>query len=136
MVLRHSFLGFSSNRQAQELATHSSIGRRLARRFVAGEKLDEAVVAVRELNEKGFTASLDHLGENVADLDQARRATDDYVDILHRIASERLNASISVKLTQLGLGIDEQSALSNLLRILGEAENLHNTVTVDMERSA
>ncbi|TAK32723.1 MAG: proline dehydrogenase [Chloroflexota bacterium] len=135
-MLRHSLLWLSSNPQVRGFAVHSSVGRQMARRFVAGECLADAVAVVRELNVHGLSASLDHLGENVSSADQARQATQDYIDILHRIKQEGLNANISVKLTQLGLGLDGDGVQDNLLRILAEADALGDTVTVDMEGSA
>ncbi|MDX1689479.1 MAG: proline dehydrogenase family protein [Acidimicrobiia bacterium] len=113
----------------------SSIGRRLALRFVAGEHLDDAVAAARRLQDAGFTVSLDHLGEHVADPDLAVRARDDYLACLDRIEAEGLDANISIKLTQLGLGLDDDLAADGLDRIAARAADVGRTVTIDMEES-
>jgi proline dehydrogenase len=108
----------------------------LARRFVAGDTLDEAVLAVRELNRRGFTASLDHLGENVAEEPAARAAAEDYLRAFDRIAAERLDANVSVKLTQLGLDISAVLCRELLRCTLERARQLDNFVRIDMEGSA
>jgi proline dehydrogenase len=107
----------------------------MARRFVAGEKLDEAVAAARELNEKDLMVSLDHLGENVFNEADAARATEEYIAILEAIHLNKLNANISVKLTALGLDIGNEICLNNMRRILQKAQDLGNTVNIDMEGS-
>jgi proline dehydrogenase len=103
---------------------------------VAGDTLDEAVLAVRELNRRGFTASLDHLGENVAEEQAARAAAEDYLRAFDRIADQRLNANLSVKLTQLGLDISAALCQELLCRTLERARQLDNFVRIDMEGSA
>ena len=89
-------------------------GRRVATRFVAGETLDEAVRVAGDLNARGFLVSLDHLGEHVSDLRLAAQARDEYLEAIDRIAAEGLQANISVKLTQLGLGRDDAFAEESL----------------------
>lgn len=111
-------------------------GRRVATRFVAGETLDEAVAVARELNARGFLVSLDHLGEHVSDLRLAAQARDGYLGAIDRIATEDLEANISVKLTQLGLGRDDAFAEESLRALATKAAAAGTTVTVDMEESA
>ncbi len=111
-------------------------GRRLAMRFVAGESLDEAVTVTRRLNDAGFTVSLDHLGEHVTTRAEAERARDDYLDCIDRIGAEALDANISIKLTQLGLGLDDALVAESLDRLAQAAGAIGATVTVDMEGSA
>jgi len=120
----------------RRLFTHRSWGRRVAMRFVAGETLDDAVAAVRRLNEAGMPVSLDHLGEHVSDPALAVRARDDYLACIDRIASEGLDANISVKLTQLGMGLDDGLAAESLRTLAERAAAAGITVTVDMEESA
>jgi proline dehydrogenase len=120
----------------RRLFTHHAWGRRVAMRFVAGESLDDAVAAVRRLNEAGMSVSLDHLGEHVSDPDLALRARDDYLACIDRIAAEGLEANISVKLTQLGMGLDDGLAAASLDTLAGRAAAAGITVTVDMEESA
>jgi len=120
----------------RRLFTHRSLGRRVAMRFVAGETVDDAVAATRALNEAGFSVSLDHLGEHVSDPGLAEQARDDYLACIDRIAGEGLDANISVKLTQLGLGLDEALAEASLRTLAERAAAVGITVTVDMEESA
>jgi proline dehydrogenase len=110
-------------------------GKALARRFVAGDSLDEAVVAARKLNDEGFLVSLDLLGEECHDRDTARGARDEYVEGLDRIGAESLKANISIKLTQLGLAFDESLAIGLLDSLAERAHAMATTVTIDMEDS-
>jgi len=112
------------------------VGRRLASRFVAGEELEEALQVVRRLNREAFLVTLDYLGESVHEAAAADAACQSYLQILDRLAAEKLNSHISVKLTQLGLAIDEGLARRNLARIAERAALHHNFVRVDMEGSA
>ena len=107
----------------------------MAYRFVAGDHLNDAVRVVTEINRGGWSASLDHLGENVTEEKAARAATDDYLAAFERIAAERLNANVSVKLTQLGLDISADLCQELLTRILQRAKELGNFVRIDMEGS-
>src|SRR2546423_2442412 len=135
-VLRASFLYLSRRRGLQRFVTRQRLTASLAYRFVAGDRLDDAVRAVAELNQRGWSASLDHLGENVAEEKTARAATEDYLAAFERIASERMNANVSVKLTQLGLDISPDLCQELLTRILQRAQQLDNFVRIDMEGSA
>jgi len=110
-------------------------GKALARRFVAGDTLDEAVVVARRLNAEGALVSLDLLGEEVNDRASALGARDEYLEGLDRVGTERLEANISVKLTQLGLAIDEGLTIDLLDTLAEEAHHVGTTVTIDMEDS-
>src|SRR5258708_31533631 len=101
IMLRSFFLYLSGSRQARRLLMALPFATRVARRFVAGETLDDAVHAVRALNAKGILASLDHLGENVHTEADANRAAGEYVELLDRIATTGVNSNVSLKLTQL-----------------------------------
>jgi proline dehydrogenase len=135
-VLRASFLYLSHRRGLQRFVTRQRLTAALAYRFVAGDTLDDAVRVMGNLNRRGWSGSLDHLGENVAEERTARAATEDYLAAFERIASERLNANVSVKLTQLGLDIAPELCRELLIRILQRAQQLENFVRVDMEGSA
>jgi proline dehydrogenase len=113
----------------------SKSGRRLSLRFVAGETLDDAVAASRTINESGARVSLDHLGEHVTTGTEAVSARDDYLRCLDRVRAERLDANISVKLTQLGLGFDDDLAVESLSALAARACEGETTVTIDMEES-
>ncbi|MFZ1975200.1 MAG: proline dehydrogenase family protein [Candidatus Acidiferrales bacterium] len=115
---------------------HNGASRRVARRFVAGETLDDAVAAAREVNRRLQLASLDLLGENVSDEAGARRAADGYLAIFDRIAAEHLDANVSLKLTQLGLDLNEDLCLELLEKIVAHATSQGNFVRIDMEGSA
>jgi proline dehydrogenase len=109
--------------------------RKLASRFVAGETLDDAVRVVKETNRTGVRGTLDLLGENTLSLDDARSATREIIGILDRIRSEHIDCNVSVKLTQLGLGLDTEQCLGNLSSIVAHARQLGDFVRVDMEDS-
>jgi len=106
-----------------------------ASRFVAGETLDGAVRAVRQTNLQNISATLDLLGEDTLTQEDAQSACRGIVGILDKIQSENLDCNVSVKLTQLGLGIDSESTDQNLLRIVRHAREKSNFIRVDMEDS-
>lgn len=123
------------SRPVEKMITGTRPGKALARRFVAGDTLDEAVEVARRLNGEGRSISLDLLGEEVHDEASAIRARDGYYASLDRIHDEGLNANISVKLTQLGLAIDEEHATESIGLLARRAADAGSTVTVDMEDS-
>ena len=132
-VVGRSLLAVTNRSSVRKLFAESSTGRRLSLRFVAGETLDDAAAAARELNEAGARVSLDHLGEHVDDTEAAAQARDDYLLCLDRIHDDRLDANISVKLTQLGLGLDDNLAVASLGALAARAAEGGATVTIDME---
>ncbi len=107
-----------------------------ARAFVAGERVKDAVKAVRKLNEKGIMATLDILGENVTDIKTAENAINSYLELLDVIAKEGIDSNVSLKLTQMGLDIDYKFCLENIKRIASKAKESDNFVRIDMEGSA
>jgi proline dehydrogenase len=109
--------------------------RNTAWRFVAGETLDHAVGSVRELNRHKIRGSLDLLGENTLSREDAEKAAREVVTIFDRIQAERIDCNVSVKLTQLGLALDQEFCFANLARIVSHAGSLGNFVRVDMEDS-
>ena len=134
-VVGRSLLAVTNRSAVRKLFAESSTGRRLSLRFVAGETLDDAAAVARELNEAGARVSLDHLGEHVADTEAAAQARNDYLLCLDRIHADRLDANISVKLTQLGLGLDDDLAVASLRALAARAGEGGATVTIDMEES-
>lgn len=122
-------------RPVEKLITSTRPGNALAHRFVAGDDLDQAVAVAHKLNGEGFAVSLDLLGEEVHDVEAAERARDEYVVSLHRIEAENLDANISIKLTQLGLAIDEALAANLVSDLARRAAEIGHTVTIDMEDS-
>jgi proline dehydrogenase len=107
----------------------------MARRFVAGETLDEAIAAARKCNDAGMFASLDYLGENVSTTTGAQRARDAYLEIFERIAKERLQANVSCKLTQLGLDLSAEFCEGLVLSVVERAAGYDSFLRVDMEGS-
>lgn len=106
-----------------------------ARRFIAGESVDEAIAAARAIEAAGMTQTLDHLGESVATMAAADAATRAYLGMIDRIVAAGIGRNISLKLTQLGLTIDRATSVDNLRRIL-EAGTAHDFfVRIDMEDS-
>ncbi|MGH2686732.1 MAG: proline dehydrogenase family protein [Actinomycetota bacterium] len=118
----------------RRLVTGTSIGRKVATRFVAGESLDEGLRVARELAGRGVAAMLDHLGENVTSAEQASASADHYVLALKRInEAEGLDCNIAIKLTQLGLDLGKDLCLENVERVLAAAAERGRYVEVDME---
>ncbi len=106
-----------------------------AGRFVAGETLDEAVVALRRLNQQGLATNTTLLGEGVRDESMAAAVVDEYECVLDRIAEEKLQTNIALKLTHLGLDISEELAYRNLTRLVDHAAQKDNFIRIDMEES-
>lgn len=135
-MLRRFLLYLSAAGWARGLVTHVGLARSVARRFIAGETIDDAVQVARALNAQGLLVSVDYLGESVHAAEDTRRVVDTYRAVLERIEREGLNASVSLKLTHLGLDIGEPLCLDNLRAILGDAKARGIPVTIDMESSA
>jgi proline dehydrogenase len=112
------------------------IVRRVARRYVAGERLEDAVHTIHQLNHEGAMATVDVLGEEVRDRARAEAAVDEYLRLLEVIEAERLDSNVSIKPTMLGLKIDEELCSSLVTTIAGRARELNNFVRIDMEDSS
>jgi proline dehydrogenase len=134
-MIRSTLLYLSSQPNVFRFVRHNRLAKSFARRFVAGETLDDALAAVRMLNAKGITASLDELGESVTNEQAARATRDVYLNILDRIADARLDANVSVKLTAMGLDISEELCVSLMQDLLERARRHGNFVRIDMEAS-
>jgi proline dehydrogenase len=126
----------SSAAWARNIVQRWDFARRTASRFVAGETLDQAVEAVKDLNRKGIHTTLDHLGENISSSEEAHQAAEEILKIIDRLRSEGIRSGVSVKLSQIGLVIDPQLCEQNLLQILARARELNIFVRVDMEDSS
>jgi proline dehydrogenase len=109
---------------------------RVSRRYIAGETLPDAIRVARTLNSKGFRATMDILGEDVHNLDQATAATLYYSTLLDALLDEHIDSNISIKLTQLGLKVDKQKCLANADRVVKRAQANRNFVRIDMEDSS
>lgn len=137
-MLRSAFLWLSEQPRIFRFVRKNSLAKYFASRFVAGETIEDAIATVRELNAPPdrLSASLDLLGESVLHAEEAARARDTYLDLLERIHAAGANANVSVKLTQVGLDIDEQLCLANMRAIIGKAKQHDSFVRIDMEQSS
>lgn len=132
-MLRQVLMRLSGEPRLREMTLHNPMMRSMARRFVAGETLPEAIAVVRQINHRGMTATLDHLGENVSTEREAAAAADDYCGILAAIAESGVDSNVSLKLTHMGLDLGEDVAYRNTRRVVEAAR--HNFVRIDMESS-
>jgi proline dehydrogenase len=135
-MLRAAFLWLSEQPRIFGFVRRNGLARKLASRFVAGETVDEAIATLRELNGGNLSASLDLLGESVLHAEEAQRACKTYLEVLERIHAAGANANVSVKLTQMGLDIDEQLCLGNMRYVIGKAKQYDSFVRIDMEQSS
>jgi proline dehydrogenase len=133
--MRQGLLWLSEQRRVFNFVRRNGLARKFASRFVAGETIDEAVSAARELAKRGITASLDLLGESVTVEAEAVAARDQYLAMLDRMSAAEEEVNVSVKLTQMGLDIDEDLCYVNMVRILDKARQLRGFVRLDMESS-
>jgi proline dehydrogenase len=133
--LRVGLIMLSESGLARSIAMHAPGARTMARRFVAGETVADGIVAARTLNAAGMKVTLDYLGESVSDRAAARAAADIYLDLIDRIAAERLDANVSLKLTQMGQDIDATFLRENVGRVLDRARSNDMFVRFDMESS-
>jgi len=114
---------------------HSRLTQGLIKRFIAGEDLETALRATRQLNQEGFLVALDYLGEDTHRIEDAEYAAEQYITLLEQIHKSGVNSCISIKLTQLGLDLGDAIARRNLEKVLAAAGELNNFVWVDMESS-
>jgi proline dehydrogenase len=134
-MLRSSLIYLSKADWARQVVTRWSFAWRAASRFIAGEKLEDAIDVVRTLNQKGINTTLDHLGEHTTNPENAIRAAQDIADILDCIHLAGVRSNVSIKLTQIGLSVDEELCQTNLQRILQRAKEIGSFVRIDMEDS-
>ncbi|MFL5759031.1 MAG: proline dehydrogenase family protein [Thermomicrobiales bacterium] len=135
-LLRRSMLSVAERPSVERLVRNERVANRVVWRFVAGEDLETAIAAVRDLALKGITSTLDELGENVSSHQQAQSAADSCSVSLRRLADANLEPNISVKLTMLGLDLGDDVARENMVRILDVAREAKGFVRIDMEGSA
>jgi proline dehydrogenase len=135
-AMRTSLLWLSRRRSLGRLATRLPITRSMVARFVAGETLDEALVALEKLRDAGFRTTVDVLGEAVTSVDAARAAADQYLATLDALAAHGLDRNASLKLSQMGLKIDPAVCRENVTRVLGRAAEVGAFIRIDMEDHA
>jgi proline dehydrogenase len=136
-MLRTFFVRLSENQSLRNFAERSSLGHRISSRFVAGTEIADAVNATQAINRAGMSVTIDNLGENVTNPDEARHSAQLYHQILDAIVASRLNANISLKLTHMGLDVDEGLARDIVSGLVAKAASLNppGFVRVDMEGS-
>ena len=136
-MLRALFISLSENRSLRGMAERSAIGQRLSSRFVAGTQVDDALRVTQTVNQSGLSVSVDNLGENVTNAEEARASAQLYHQMLDEISSRQLNANVSLKLTHMGLDVDEVLARDLVTGLVAKAAAMNppNFVRVDMEGS-
>jgi proline dehydrogenase len=137
-LLRAAFIALSESRSLRGIAERSRFGQRTSARFVAGDQVADAIRAAAAVNQFGAGVSIDNLGENVTNAEEARASAQLYVDLLDQIAMHGLQANVSLKLTHMGLDVDENMAYQIVRGLVAKAASMtpRNFVRVDMEGSA
>ena len=135
MVTRSALIYLSRQEGLKDFAARFRPFKKLTTRFVAGETIDGATAAIRELNAEGCSASFDHLNESVANPAEAEAEVKEYRRILARIDDTGINSNVSIKLTQFGLELDPELAYRNARAVVEDAARRGNFVRVDMEGS-
>src|SRR5271169_3484135 len=136
-MLRTFFVRLSENASLRSFAERSSLGRRVSVRFVAGPEIADAVRATQAINRASMSVTIDNLGEILTNPNEARHSAQLYHEILEAIAAHQLNANISLKLTQMGLDVDEKLARDIVSGLVAKAASMDppGFVRVDMEGS-
>ncbi|HET6843055.1 MAG TPA: proline dehydrogenase family protein [Candidatus Angelobacter sp.] len=135
-MLRAAFISLSESRSIRSAAEKTWVGRRVSRRFVAGTEIANALSAARTMNQFGLSVSVDNLGENVTNTDEARHSAQLYHQMLDQIYAQGLDTNVSLKLTHMGLDVDENLAYEIASSLVEHASRIDNFVRVDMEGSA
>jgi proline dehydrogenase len=135
-VLRAAFIALSQSKSLRAFAEKTVIGQRVSRRFVAGVSIEDVLRATRAMNQLGLSVSVDNLGENVTNPEEARNSAQLYHQLLDQMHQQGLEANVSLKLTHMGLDIDEKLAHEITSGLVQHAARIDNFVRVDMEGSA
>ncbi len=134
-LLRSAFIALSRNRPLRHFCENSSLGVRLSSRFIAGMEIADALRVAESVNQQGMAVTLDSLGESVTSETEAYRAADIYHQLLDMMSARKLNANISVKLTQMGLELDPLLAETIAWKLAEHARATDNFLRIDMEDS-
>jgi len=134
-ILRSTFIACSRNQTLRHFAESSTMGRRMSSRFVAGMDIEDVLRAAQSLQTQGIASTLDSLGENVSTPEEARQSAEIYHRLLDAIEARRLNANISVKLTQMGMDLGHDLAREIVSGLVDHAVAAKTFVRVDMEGS-
>jgi proline dehydrogenase len=135
-LLRAAFISLSESKSLRSAAEKTWIGQRLSRRFVAGTTIEDALAATQAMNKLGLSVSVDNLGENVTNAEEARHSAQLYHQMLDQMSAQGLNANVSLKLTHMGLDVDEAMAYEIASGVVQHAARINNFVRIDMEGSA
>ncbi len=134
-MLRAFFIALSESKMLRAIAERSPMGRKMSARFVAGTTIESALNATAAANAAGMSITIDNLGENVTNTEEAQHSSQLYHDLLDAIAARKLNANVSLKLTHMGLDVDEALARRIVSDLIAHAVRLDSFVRVDMEGS-
>jgi len=134
-LLRAFFIALSENKALRRFSEQSSMGRKLSGRFVAGMTVEDCLRATQAMNALGMSVSIDNLGENVTNPEEARESAALYSELLDQIHARKLNANVSLKLTHMGLDVDAGLAREITSSLVAKAAGLNSFVRVDMEGS-
>ncbi len=134
-MLRSFLIYLSQAGWAQRMVTGWKLAWKTASRFVAGESVQDAIRVIQELNQKGIIATLDQLGEHTTTAEEATQSAEGILKVLDEIDKTGVQANVSIKLTQIGMGLDDTLCRDNLIRILHRAKEYKNFVRIDMEDS-
>ncbi len=134
-MLRALFIALSKSKSIRRVAEHSKLGNRLSRRFVAGMTIEDLLAATEAVNALGIHVTVDNLGENVTNADEAKRSRDLYHQLFEEIGKRKLDANVSCKLTHMGLDVDEQLAREIVSGLVEHAVRLNSFVRIDKEAS-
>jgi proline dehydrogenase len=135
-MLGRALLWGSEKARIKRMVTEGKWGRRVVERFVAGDKLEDAVRVIQGLNERSIGGILDLLGEGVADPGGAQAAADEYLASIKRVAETGIDTTVAVKLSQLGLSFDKGACIDHFRLLAAEAQANGTTIEIDMEQSA
>ncbi|MBA3912458.1 MAG: proline dehydrogenase family protein [Acidobacteriales bacterium] len=136
-MLRETFIYLSESKRLRSIAENSSFGKRNSARFVAGTQPEDALRVAKSVNDMGMSVSVDNLGENVTNVEEAKHSAELYHHLLDEIAARKLDANVSVKLTHMGFDVDQRLATELVSALVQKAASLQppNFVRVDMEGS-
>lgn len=134
-MLRALFIGLSESKSLRNFAERSAMGQKMSRRFVAGTTVEELLQATEAVNKLGIRVSVDNLGENVTSRDEALHSRDLYHQLLDEISKRKLDANVSLKLTHMGLDVDEKLAHDIVNDLLAHAVSINSFIRIDMEGS-
>lgn len=134
-MLRQFFIALSESKRLRGIAERSAFGQKASQRFVAGTTVEEVMAASKVMNDAGIAVTMDVLGENVSNADEARESVAVYHRLLEEIHSRRLNGNVSVKLTHVGFDIDREMCRELVCGLVRHAAELKNFVRIDMEGS-